>query len=571
MVTTDRGPHISWLLAGALIVGAGLRFYGLDFGLPHTQARPDEGVLLHRALSVASGDLNPHFFNYPSLHIYVTAIACGLYYLLQLVTGSIDGSAQFVARFVADPSELYLLGRSISAFYGIATIVVCAHLANRICGRRAAEIAAWLLSMAFLHVRDSHFLAVDIAATFWGLLSVALMVNCCRPGSRNSWAAALALGLAISSKYSLALFLPALIYVGIGRHPQSLRSGCRESLMLLSVATAAFFITSPYVLLDVGSFLEDLTFEARHFGGGHGINLGNGWIYHLTVSLGLGLGWPLLLTSIAGLTWFVRQRTPEGVVLALACIGYFAVAGAGGTLFVRYGLPLVPLLCVTAAAWVSTQTRFHPRVGLAITILLLLVPGSRSIEHVALLARTDSRLLAAEWIESHISDGSVIAISGTDYSRPLLPPTRDWLAQRLSDVQENGHTGRRLRIALEVHEHAGPRYEILEVRAQNPQNLKSVVPPSLDTLIHRGAEWLLLPEHPLAYAETDAELLKGIRDAREVWRLQTIVCDNDEIAFDPIDAYFLPLTAHQCITHPGPSFRLLSLAGVAQPGEQSQW
>ena len=84
MVTTDQGPYSSWLLAGALIVGTGLRFYGLDFGLPHTQARPDEGVLLHRALSVASGDLNPHFFNYPSLHIYVTAIACGVYYLLQL-------------------------------------------------------------------------------------------------------------------------------------------------------------------------------------------------------------------------------------------------------------------------------------------------------------------------------------------------------------------------------------------------------------------------------------------------------------------------------------------------------
>ena len=133
--------------SGCDLPRAALRVYGLDFGLPHPQVRPDEGVLLHRALSVASGDLNPHFFNYPTLHIYLNALACGLYYLLLLGIGSVDGSSQFAARFVYDPSELYLVGRSLSALFGTATIPACALLAYRLSprgssGRRYGCMAA---------------------------------------------------------------------------------------------------------------------------------------------------------------------------------------------------------------------------------------------------------------------------------------------------------------------------------------------------------------------------------------------------------------------------------------------
>ena len=50
-------------------------------------------------------------------------------------------------------------------------------IAYRLAGRRAAVMAAWLLAVTFLHVRDSHFLTVDIPATFWGCLSMALLMG----------------------------------------------------------------------------------------------------------------------------------------------------------------------------------------------------------------------------------------------------------------------------------------------------------------------------------------------------------------------------------------------------------
>ena len=112
----------------------------------------------------------------------------------------------------------------------------CSPIAYRLAGRRAAVMAAWLLAVTFLHVRDSHFLTVDIPATFWGCLSMALLMGPAHsPRSGPPWAGAVILGLAMATKYNLALFLPALVYVGFSRHPNSARAGSREVAILLLV------------------------------------------------------------------------------------------------------------------------------------------------------------------------------------------------------------------------------------------------------------------------------------------------------------------------------------------------
>ena len=60
-------------LALIVVFGAALRFVPIWFGLPFPHARPDETVALGLANSVRGGDLNPHFFHWPSLTIYIFA------------------------------------------------------------------------------------------------------------------------------------------------------------------------------------------------------------------------------------------------------------------------------------------------------------------------------------------------------------------------------------------------------------------------------------------------------------------------------------------------------------------
>ena len=55
-------------------LAATLRFWGLTFGLPNTDARPDEGRIVRTAVTfVLDNTLNPRFFGYPTLFMYSMA------------------------------------------------------------------------------------------------------------------------------------------------------------------------------------------------------------------------------------------------------------------------------------------------------------------------------------------------------------------------------------------------------------------------------------------------------------------------------------------------------------------
>ena len=58
---------VRWALVGLIVLGAGLRVWGITFGLPYLY-HPDEPLGVSVAINmVKTGDLNPHFFGYGSL------------------------------------------------------------------------------------------------------------------------------------------------------------------------------------------------------------------------------------------------------------------------------------------------------------------------------------------------------------------------------------------------------------------------------------------------------------------------------------------------------------------------
>ena len=76
-----------------------MRFWGIEFGLPHTQCRPDESFIVSIALHFLSGDLNPPFFYYPSFYMYVLS---GLYacYFIFGFPGETDETAATTREFI---------------------------------------------------------------------------------------------------------------------------------------------------------------------------------------------------------------------------------------------------------------------------------------------------------------------------------------------------------------------------------------------------------------------------------------------------------------------------------------
>src|SRR5207253_9664615 len=124
-----------------------------------------------------------------------------------------------------------------------------------------------------------------------------------------------------------------------------------------------------------------------------------------------GLG-PALIVAAVGLVIALLRRTRTDLVLATFVVVYFADLVTLRAHFDRYTLPLVPPLAVLAG-------RF--RALAPVTLLLLVVPLTWTIRDDKRLTRTDTRVIAANWIERHIPRETRIA---ADPSTPQVTGLR---------------------------------------------------------------------------------------------------------------------------------------------------
>ncbi len=559
----EQGRDWGLCLGLALIlgVGLGLRLWGLDFGLPNLYCRPDESTLVHKAAGMGKGDLNPHFFNYPSLHFYVLAVLYGLYFCAGYLSGTFAGLADFERQCLVDPSAVYLLGRFLGAGLGAASIAVLYLIGRSAGGRRVGLVAAALLSVAFLHTRDSHFLTVDIPASFHLLVAYLFFFRYLKGGRWRELAwGAVFLGLATSTKYNLGIFVVAQV-LAVGLGPAIVR--WKYLAGSLALTGLAFIAGTPFALLDWPTFWRDLSFERAHFAVGHGQDLGWGWVRHLSFTLPAGLGWPLLLAGLGGCAWLGWRRRPMDLVLLGGILAYYAVAGSGKLVFPRYMLPLVPLLCLGAAVGLEEVAR-RWRGLWAVLVLAALVPGVvLSWQHAQLLDRPDTRLLAAEWIEAQVPDGAYIAMTGSEYGHPQLRRTRMWIQERFEDLRQAGESSWYQARLLQLPGFPpAPAYYVVSLRPAFRMPLRSVWNPCpVDSLRSRGVGWVVTLEHPLPYSQVDAEFARQL-ESQAVLRARFdpfATGEHPPAVFDPIDAYYAPLAGFAALDRPGPLIRIYHL------------
>ncbi|MFN2111211.1 MAG: phospholipid carrier-dependent glycosyltransferase, partial [Anaerolineae bacterium] len=172
-------------MVAILAVALFLRLWRLDFGmeLPYL-AHTDEPTQYNPAIDILkTGDLNPHFFNYPSLTIYLDAAVFYVGYGVGRLTGVFASLAdvqpirilEMSVGLVGTPS-LLLLGRAVTAVLGTVTVGLLFVLVRRFAQRAwGALLAAFLLAISLSHVQLSHYMTVDVIATAF---VIAALVAC---------------------------------------------------------------------------------------------------------------------------------------------------------------------------------------------------------------------------------------------------------------------------------------------------------------------------------------------------------------------------------------------------------
>jgi 4-amino-4-deoxy-L-arabinose transferase-like glycosyltransferase len=408
------GSHRTWL-ALAIAGGFALRASYLNHGIPYGVG-VDEPVIIGRVVyMMRSGDYNPHFFDYPGLYIY-SQLFVGI---ARFLWGAMAGEWRSLAA--APPEAFYLWGRSLTVLIGTATIV----LVYRI-GRRWSEwhgvLAAGLLAVLPSAVCESHFVLTDTPLTFFTTLTLLLSLRALEvPGLMRLAMAGAAAGLAAATKYpgAVSVVMP-LAVAGLA----SGRATDRPLRMpaVVGACVAAFALAAPYTFLDLPGFLNAFAYMSADFARANP----TAWLTYL-IHLRLSLGWPASVLALGGfvlatarcvggpnrLRWFVLACFPV--------VYYLVMVTQGGILYGRYALPMVPAACLLvacAAVPLCSTARFFPTatrdwaVSVALALLILLPPASRSIEWLATMAKGTTAQLVVQWLERNVPAGTRVVYEG---------------------------------------------------------------------------------------------------------------------------------------------------------------
>jgi len=453
-----------------LLIGGALRIYGYNW---------DEGSGLHpdeRAIGGAlatigwpsswaefwspSSPLNPHFANYGHLPFYATVLfAHFLAFLGYHIGGPFVG---LLGADVPNSPGITQSGRVLSALSDTGALLFLYLIGRLVFTRSVGLLAALLGCFTVLDLEFSHFANVDTFLTFFVMGALYFCVRIVRHGRLRDylWAGAW-IGFAISCKASAAPLLVPLIvahaYRGAERWsngkvseattptwwpsaaPWPRRPLPANPLLLLAALLAtviAVFVTQPYAFIDFANWWKAVYYQlqlaqgiqeqafTRKFSGLPA------YYYPLQQLVGWTMGLPLGLTAVAGtlvaLGRQVRRRHGSEVVLLSWAVVFFASAGGQYMKFLRYMLPLAPVLTLFAAAllvalwrWASApraEGRAQLRLGrIYAPLLVVLVVGLTvcyGLAHETVYTAENTRLAATRWMATNIPAGATITNEG---------------------------------------------------------------------------------------------------------------------------------------------------------------
>jgi len=356
------GPWVA--LAALLVLAAAIRLVGIQYGLPSPLLNPDERNVVPRAWAMThGGGLDPHWFDYPTLVMYVL----GPFQAWQHEPSYLTARVVLVAIALGGVAAAWWLGR---AAYG--TVAAC--------------VAAAAVAVETTYVAYSRMAVTDVPLTVGVTVALALMV------SGRIELAGIVVGLATSAKYPGIILFAPLVAAAWGRW--------RRLAIGAGLAVAAFAVTSPFVILHFGQAAGDAWRVGRWAQTGWlGFENDHAAPIAFVERLWDGFG-PALVIALAGLVVALVHRTRADLVLCTFVLVYFASLLTLHSHFDRYLLPLVPALGALAG---------RLRALAPVTLLVLVVPLTWSIRDARDLTKTDARVVAEHWVATNLPSGARLA------------------------------------------------------------------------------------------------------------------------------------------------------------------
>ncbi|RME60360.1 MAG: hypothetical protein D6780_03510, partial [Candidatus Dadabacteria bacterium] len=449
-VSFSKEKHIPakiWLWT-ILFLAAVIRFWGINFGLWESQFHPDE-VNKARIASriITTGDLNPHYFLHPSLLIYCASVMTWILVKLGIAPDFSQGA--------------YLGGRVVSALAGTASVFVVYHLGKNLFSKKVGLFSALYLAVFPLCVASSRYFKEDVLLTLNLLLSVNFLVLALKKESiKHYFFSAFFAGLSAGSKYTgfLSFFIILSAPLLASWKEKVKVSFNMRFLMFLApallIGVCAFFLTTPYALLDWHRFIHDFSQEKRHALRGHSETItawSQLWMYHFRYSLFKAVGVFTAVLSVFSLGWlFQRFKREELLVIFIVLLFYLPaewVASKPAPQPERYIMPILPFIALAlskALLDLKNSSGFLSLFAKTTLVLSIFLPAFKTFTFSSEIY-SDTRIKAKRWIVKNIPSGSKIALDWERYQpnlwhtkfKVILLP-RDKIILSLRRIQQSG-------------------------------------------------------------------------------------------------------------------------------------
>lgn len=432
-----------------------LRLYGIDWDQGF-HLHPDERMLIMVADRINFfNQLNPSFFNYGSLPIY----------LLKGIAQIID---YFFSLNLANYQKILYLGRFLSLTFDLVTIYLIYNLAKILFKKeKIAFYSAFFYSIAFFPIQNTHFFISDVFLTTFTTLLILLIIKTFKNlhvaskqrSDKNItlriFLMAIVFAAMTATKFTAVIFYPLIIfliflltfYFSKGKIKNKFLNFLRLFFLFNFSFLIFNFLFMPYAFLDFKKFIADISLQ---------IKMNNNpyifpytlqyvntlpYLYYLKNIFFWGLGPVIALLAILGIfliiksflkITFIKKNSKSKIknyhfqitnypllFVFLFYTFYFLIIGRSAVKFMRYMLPLYPFFTISSGLALYKIKNLKLNIKNFIVFGLMFFAIFWSLMFINIYSQKHTRIVATEWILKNIPAGSTLAVEHWDDRIPL--------------------------------------------------------------------------------------------------------------------------------------------------------
>lgn len=397
---------------------------------------PDERMLIIVADRIHFfNQLNPDFFNYGSLPVYI----------LKGISQVLDfGNPGKISNY----DKMLYVGRSLSLINDLIVLVLIYNISRLLFKKKSVSLlAVFFYTFAFFPIQNTHFFIVDTFLNLFGtLLMYLLLLYIDKPSKKKILFISITFAAALTTKVTSVLFIPIITIAIFFAHTGSIKEKIMPTLINgLSVAllTLPFaFIFMPYGFINSTQFINEISVQLKMNSDPYIFPytlqyVGTiPYIYYLKNIAIWGLGPFIFSFFLLGLyehviqfklgsikKWYLHHNKEfvSFVVFYLFYILYFLFIGKSAVKFMRYMLIMYPFFAILAGygayelfAPLSKKLRTYS-MGMVFSLLIIW-----TIAFVNIYSSTSTRIEASQWIYKYIPTGSTLAVEHWDDRVPIF-------------------------------------------------------------------------------------------------------------------------------------------------------